>query len=183
MASAKRTGAMTLRSQYSGRVTSVLAARPSTQPTKAIAGSRKRMRRSRASYSASIGVISGEWNACETTSGRVLTPSASKRAATLATASASPEITICSGPLMAAIATRSSRPARAASTRASGAITDVIPPPAGSACISRPRAATIVTASSSVRPPATHMAPISPMLWPMTADGRTPQECHSSLSA
>jgi hypothetical protein len=65
---------------------------------------------------------------------------------------------------MAAIATSSSAPAIASSTRASSAITDVIVPPGGSACINLPRAAINRSPSSSETPPATHMAAISPTL-------------------
>ena len=48
-------------------------------------------------------------------------------------------------------------------------------PPAGSACISRPRAATSASASSSEKTPARHAATYSPRLWPIMASGSTPQ--------
>ena len=47
--------------------------------------------------------------------------------------------------------------------------------PAGSACISRPRAATSASASSSENTPARHAATYSPTLWPISAAGRMPQ--------
>ncbi|GAA3652737.1 hypothetical protein GCM10022420_030940 [Streptomyces iranensis] len=55
--------------------------------------------------SASIPSISGEWNACETLSRLLLTPTAP---ATASTANSSPEMTVAAGPLTAATLTRSS---------------------------------------------------------------------------
>jgi hypothetical protein len=61
--------------------------------------------------------------------------------------------------------------------------TAAIAPPAGNDCISRPRAATSFKASSRPNTPASSAATYSPMLCPMTADGTTPHERHSSASA
>ncbi len=127
--------------------------------------------------------MSGEWNACETVRALVLMPSAVRRAEISATAAPAPEITICPGALTAAMATMSRAPSMAACTRASSAMTDVITPPAGSACIRRPRAAISLRPSSSDTPPATHMAAISPTLWPITTSGATPHDCHRAASA
>ena len=49
--------------------------------------------------------------------------------------------------------------------------------------ISRPRAATSVSASSYENTPATHAAMSSPRLWPSSARGRTPSDCHNDASA
>ena len=62
--------------------------------------------------------------------------------------------------------TRSARPASAAATSASVAATAVIAPPAGSACISRARAATSAHASCSDSTPAAYAAVTSPTEWP-----------------
>ena len=95
---------MTCRSQYSGSVTSRVTNAPSTQLTNGTAGGEKRISRTTRAYSASIGFISGEWNACETTSAFVLMPSAVRRAAISATAVPAPEMTTWPGALTAAIA-------------------------------------------------------------------------------
>lgn len=65
---------------------------------------------------------------------------------------------------------------RSVRTSSSVASTAVIAPPSGSACISRPRAATRAQASGRVRTPAACAAVSSPMEWPMRASGRAPQE-------
>ena len=55
--------------------------------------------------------------------------------------------------------------------------------PAGSASMSRPRAATRGSASSSEKTPASVAATNSPRLWPSIAAGRMPQLSHSRASA
>jgi hypothetical protein len=92
----------------------------------------------------------GEWNAWETVSRFDLRPS--NRATTAVTASSSPETTTDVGPLTAAMEHRSVRWGRTSSSVARRAI---IAPPVGRACMSLPRAATSVTASSSDSTPAT----------------------------
>ena len=52
-----------------------------------------------------MGSISGEWNAWETVSWRLLIPAAASCAAIASTASRLPEMTVFSGPLTAAIDT------------------------------------------------------------------------------
>ena len=56
-------------------------------------------------------------------------------------------------------------------------------PPAGSDCISRPRAAIRDRACGSGITPATQAATSSPTEWPMTASGATPQWRHRLASA
>ena len=69
------------------------------------------------------------------------------------------------------------------STVGRSAATAAIAPPCGSDCISRPRAATSLTALSTLRTPATHAAAYSPMLWPTRIAGSMPQPRHSSDNA
>src|SRR5262245_58140706 len=107
MPSANRTGSITCRIQYSGSVTSAVTSAPSTQLTNGSRGGLNEIDRTTASYSASIGRISGEWNACDTTSGLVLMPTASSREVISATAAPAPEMTVCAGVLTAAMDTRS----------------------------------------------------------------------------
>ena len=68
MAAANRTGSMTLRSQYSGRVTSSVATVAVTPVTSGTRGVVNLIWRTTRSYSASIGFMSGEWKACDTVS-------------------------------------------------------------------------------------------------------------------
>ncbi|CAM4279106.1 hypothetical protein KIPE111705_46465 [Kibdelosporangium persicum] len=127
--------------------------------------------------SASIGSISGEWNAWLVRRRLVRRPLAENVPATSATASAAPESTTESGPLSAAMATVSGRPASTAVTSASLASTATMraPPAAGgSSCISLPRAATSTQASSTVSTPATCAAASSPIEWPTRKSGRIP---------
>ena len=63
-------------------------------------------RSSTAANSSSIGAISGEWNACDTTSGLHARPLPPGARATAVTAPRSPEMTVCEGSLTAAIDTR-----------------------------------------------------------------------------
>ena len=81
-----------------------------------------------------------------------------------ATASSSPETTTGRGPLTAAIDDPLGR--AAAAPRPRRPATATIAPPAGSACISRPRAATSCAASASDSTPATCAAASSPIEWP-----------------
>ncbi len=127
-----------------------------------------------------IGSISGEWKACETASRCTLRPSARSCSATALTASWAPEITTDAGPLMAAMLTWA--PSRG-STSSSVACTAIIAPPSGSACMSRPRAATSTAAFSSDKTPATWAADNSPTECPITKSGRTPQDSSSRYNA
>lgn len=127
--------------------------------------------------------MSGEWKACETRSRLVLRPRSSNRAATSRTAVSSPEITTASGPLTAATATVSSYPASCSITSASGAWRATIAPPRGSCCMSLPRAATKVAASSRDSTPAAWAAESSPSECPARKSGRMPQDSRSRNSA
>ncbi len=130
--------------------------------------------------SASIGSISGEWEACETRSRRVRTVTCR---AISSTTDSTPEITTEVGVLTAAMATWSSRPSMSGNTSASDAAIASIAPPAGSACISLARAATSVQASAREKTPATWAAAISPTEWPVTTSGLTPRESSRRVSA
>ena len=162
---------------------SSLASRPVSVLTTASDGAVNRTDAATRANASNIGSISGEWNACETASRFVRTPRAAKGAAIAATASAAPATTTCAGPFTAAIATGALAARTASATSVSAAAIDTIAPPAGSACISRPRAATSRTAPSSEKTPATHAAVSSPMLCPATTSGRTPHARHSASSA
>ncbi|CFC60755.1 Uncharacterised protein [Mycobacterium tuberculosis] len=126
-----------------------------------------------AANSSIIGSINGEWNAWETASWWTRRPSARSWSATAATAFCAPEITSDAGPLTAAMSTSALSSGR---TSSSAACTATIAPPAGNACMSRPRAATNTAAFSNDRTPATCAADNSPIEWPMTKSGRTPQD-------
>ena len=87
-----------------------------------------------------------------------------------------------SGALSAAIDSDAAREAIAAPTVPGSANTAAIAPVRGRACISRARAATSRSPSSTVSTPAAQAAAYSPMLWPSTAEGSTPQDRHNSHS-
>lgn len=97
----------------------------------------------------------------------------------------SPDTTVCCGAFRPASDTCAARPsaARAASTSAALASSEAMPPPAGKACIRRPRAATRRQASSRSNTPAAWAAAISPMLWPSSSSGCTPQLSHTRHNA
>ena len=139
--------------------------------------------RATSANSASIGAISGEWNAWLTRSGRAAPPAARHCSAHSAAASAAPETTTAFGPLTAATTSRSAYPARLSRTAASAAGTDSMTPPSGTAAISRPRAATSRAASGSVSTPATCAADSSPIECPSSASGRTPSAASCRWSA
>ncbi|CAM5433918.1 hypothetical protein SLAVM298S_01851 [Streptomyces lavendulae subsp. lavendulae] len=122
--------------------------------------------------SASMPSMWGEWNAWLTVSRLVLRPCATKASATLTAASSSPAMTTEVGPLTAAMLTRS---VSSGSTSSSDAWTAIMAPPAGRACISRPRAATSLHASSRSKTPAACAAAISPMECPERKSGFSPQ--------
>ena len=138
---------------------------------------------------ANIGSMRGEWKAWETVSGRVLTPSVASFSATARTVSRLPEMTMLSGPLIAAMSTSPRWGAIAANTRASNpalvasASSETIAPSWGSAPINRPRAATNFKPSAKLKTPATHAAAISPTLCPIKISGCTPHDCQSVARA
>ncbi len=89
------------------------------------------------------------------------------------TASSAPAMTIDVGPLIAAMETAS---VSRGSTSSSVACNATIAPPAGRACMRRPRSPTSLAASSRERTPATWAAAISPMEWPPRWSGFTPHD-------
>ncbi len=107
-----------------------------------------------------MGSISGEWKAWDTRSRDVRRPSPRNTSATASTAASTPDTTTDDGPFTAATDTSSVRCGR---TSASVASTATIAPPAGNACIRRPRAATNTHASASEKTPATCAAATSPI--------------------
>ena len=118
-----------------------------------------------------MGSINGEWKAWETVSRCVLIPWAASCSVISSTASRLPEITTLAGPLTAAIETSPAYGASAVWIWASVAMSETIPPSAGKAPISRPRAATNFNPSSRLKIPATQAAAISPTLWPISRSG------------
>ncbi len=90
--------------------------------------------------------------------------------------SSAPETTSEVGLLTAAM----SMPSGTSSSEPS---TASIAPPAGRACINRPRAATSVHASSRDSTPATWAAASSPIEWPSRKSGLTPHDSSSRNSA
>ncbi|CAM5682014.1 hypothetical protein SANTM175S_06491 [Streptomyces antimycoticus] len=122
----------------------------------------------------------GEWNAWLTVRRLVLRPCASNAAAIRSASSSSPATTTDVGPLSAAIDTRS---VSSGATSSSDAWTAIIAPPAGSSCISRPRAATSFAASASESTPATWAAASSPIEWPDRKSAFRPQVSTSRNSA
>ncbi|RGC64959.1 hypothetical protein C5N14_31075 [Micromonospora sp. MW-13] len=182
--SAKRTTSRTWRTQYSGvRMSSAAASAPVRFDTTGSVGAANVSVSRTARNPASIGSISGLWKAWLTVSRRVRTPRSRHARSTSSRASAAPDTTTADGPLTAAMPTRSVSPARLAATSASGAATASMPPPAGSACISRPRAATRAHASARDSTPATWAAVISPIEWPPTRSGAIPNDSTSRNSA
>ena len=129
-----------------------------------------------------IGVISGEWNPCDTASRAPLVPSTFS---TASTASARPASTTLAGPLTLATLTTASSSFSSEAIAASAWATlrrtaTMIPPSDGSACISRPRAIASRSPVSMDIAPATTAATISPTLCPSTTAGTIPRERHSS---
>ncbi len=167
-ASAKRTVVRTWDTQKSGSDQSPAERygtvdRPNSRP------------RTTRSKSASIGSIRREWNAWLVRSRFVV----QSRASISARSDALPETTIADGPLTAATSTYG----KWVFSSCSVACTASIAPPAGNACISRPRAVTILAASARDSTPATWAAAISPTEWPTSTSGRTPQWVSRANSA
>ena len=125
-----------------------------------------------------MGAIKGEWKACETASSRDLIPSDSSRETSASTDSRRPEITTCSGPLIAASEISSEWAFTAAARRDSEARTATIRPPGAKACISLARLAISFSPSSRLNTPATQAATYSPTLCPITTAGSTPHDSH-----
>ncbi len=106
-------------------------------------------------------------------------PRATSDCCTRSSASVGPDSTLSEGPLIAA---RSSAPSASASASCAGSETLSIPPE-GTRSNSCPRSSTRRTASRNSNTPARQAAVFSPMLWPPTASGCTPQEMNSFASA
>ncbi|GAT71456.1 hypothetical protein PS9374_07147 [Planomonospora sphaerica] len=177
-ASWKRTEAHTWRTQYSAEHSSGPAGSPVTVETIGIRGAEYRTTWAIRRNSASIGSMSGEWNAWETRS-RVRLRSGSA-AATARTSSSRPEITTEAGPLTAAMPTP---PVSSGSVSSSDACRATIAPPRGSSCINRPRAAASMAASSSGITPAAWAAASSPTECPARNAGSSPHDSSSRKSA
>ncbi|KEF15629.1 hypothetical protein DF18_34430 [Streptomyces rimosus] len=179
-----RTACRTCSVQYSGeRNCSAVAGSPVTLEITVISGSCAVNPATTVPNSASIGSISGEWNAWLTRSRRVRRPRPAQSASSSVMSSSAPETTTVSEAFTAATDTRRSRPASQGARSCSVPCTDSIAPPSGSAAIRRPLAATSRTASGSDHTPATCAALISPIECPSSRSGRTPQECISRNSA
>ena len=125
------------------------------------------------------GSIMAEWKACEVTSRRQAIPSRLNSCSNFSKASNGPATTHKLGAFTAA---RARSPFSLERTSDSAIRTESIPP-AGTACIMRPRAATRLSASSSEKMPARQAATNSPMLCPSMACGRMPQVIQSCASA
>ena len=168
-ASANRTASRTCRTQYSGGQLVAVASVAGHRRTRP--GSRRRVRqrleRPRGTRRASAS-ISGEWNAW-----RHVQPPGPAASAPRGDRPA-PSVLGAGDDHRARAVDRGDADARrsaAAATSASAACTATIAPPAGSACISRPRAATSVAASASDSTPATCAAASSPIEWPTRKSG------------
>ena len=115
---------------------------PVTFETSAICGAPYRTPAATFSNAASIGSISGEWNACDTRSAVLFTPCSAELRADRPHRLPRPRDHHALGPVdRRQIDTDLAYGASAARTRSASANTAAIAPPAGSACISRPRAA------------------------------------------
>ena len=153
---------------------------PVTFETNGTTGARRSTRSTSARKASRAGSIIAEWKACEVSSRRAVTPARASAVSHAAIASNGPDTTQSAGPFDCGQrqTVRQQRHhlslrQRHGQHRARPAI----------ACISRPRAATSASASWSENTPARHAATYSPMLWPMNADGRTPQRIHNCASA
>jgi hypothetical protein len=132
-----------------------------------------------AAKSARIGSIIAEWNACEVRSRRAVIFRPASSPANRSTRSVGPATTQVPGPLTAAIdsSSGSNSPIRSVGADTASIV------PAGTDCMSRPRAATRRSAAGSSKTPASVAATYSPTEWPIIVVGRTPHDCHSSASA
>jgi len=152
---------------------------PVTFETYGSSGFAKVNRETANAKSSSTGSMSGEWNACEVRRRVEPIPLEASCCSKRSMASKVPAYTVASGPLSTARDTPSTAQALAT---AAEAFTAVIAP-AGAACMSRPRVATISHACSSDMTPARQAATYSPTLWPISESGRTPHELQSCATA
>ena len=133
--------------------------------------------------SSRIGSMRCEWKACEVASVLDLMPSLSNRASTSRTAGSSPEMTMLSGPLKAAIvdlvAVGFERGGHSRFGGEHGGHQS-----AGRQRLHQPRPlGDQRRPSSSENTPAMHAAANSPTLWPITAAGSMPQLRHRLAKA
>ncbi len=128
--------------------------------------------------------MSGEWNACDTSSGVTCTPSAASFAEASRTPALVPEITVCNGWFRLATTTPST-PRTAASAVARSAAALAMAPGSGnpSAVMARPRCATSRTQASGEMTPAAAAAAKSPRLCPSATSPCTPSLSSSACRA
>ena len=128
-------------------------------------------------------VIAGVWNAYSSCTTDQNTPRARAAPARSVMAGRGPATTVLRGLFTAAIDTAPPYGAiSSAVSRRSSPTTAIMPAPRVSP-MAAARSTETAQASSSVRHPAAWAAPISPTLWPITASGRSPQACHTAVSA
>mmetsp|Transcript_18835 Transcript_18835/g.48290 ORF Transcript_18835/g.48290 Transcript_18835/m.48290 type:complete len:316 (+) Transcript_18835:291-1238(+) len=121
-----------------------------------------------------------EWKAFRIWSLAHFLPAALSSASSASTASVSPEITACSGELTAASQSPGRLPsAIAASSLSDHSETESMAPSFASVSVDLARAATMLTAASSVSRPPVTAATYSPREWPATATGLTPTASRS----
>ncbi|PSK61473.1 hypothetical protein B0E53_06633 [Micromonospora sp. MH33] len=175
----KRTGRRRCAAQYAGSVASASVIQvPVTLDRNGTAGGRSGTLAISAVNSSRIGSIIGEWKACEVRSSLdlFLPP---RLAANSSTSAVSPATTQVPGPLT--VATESPAGSRSATADSSSVTASI--EPAGSECMSRPRAATTRSASGRLSTPATVAATYSPMEWPSIAAGAAPARCQAAARA
>jgi len=156
-----RTVCLRCRVQYSGDLASLPVIQvPVTFEMNGMVGAFRVTLPTSAAKAPSAGSIIAEWNACEVSIRRTIAPRADIRVSNTVTAASVPATTQSAGPFTAA---RDNSVPRSGISSASGIPTAAIAP-AGNACISRPRAATRRSASSSENTPARQAATYSPTL-------------------
>ena len=128
-----------------------------------------------------IGSIMDEWKAWDVCKRRQKTCSDFNSSSSSSTACVVPATVHNPGALMAA-SDSCGRNSRIERNFCSGSEMTSIEPD-GRLCISRPRAATSRSVSSSEKTPARQAATYSPMLWPIIACGLTPHSIHCLASA
>ncbi len=128
------------------------------------------------------GSTCGLCDATSTLTRRVKTLCVASASVTRTTAAVSPAITVDAGPLLAATTTPGSSAIAFRASSAESSTVAMLPCPRTD-FMRRLRTQMIAAASSRVSAPATWAAAISPMLWPTTASGSTPQERHSRARA
>ncbi|CAM5324229.1 hypothetical protein TPAU25S_00001 [Tsukamurella paurometabola] len=135
----KATGWRICCTQYSGSASSVVMARPDTVDTNGIVGSARVTAVACSRNGASTGSIARLWKAWLTRSGLAEMPRVAAAAITSAIASLSPDSTMLSAALTAAISTGVSPAPSSSATASASARSETMPPPEGSADMSRPR--------------------------------------------